>query len=258
MTLNSAEQSNWAAETTLFIHGNLASQTWWGPTLETWKKLGSLGDKSLITLDLRGCGKNPALPTDAIFTLDDLATDVLTLIEERDLKQIALVGHSLGGLVVLKLLSLRPELFTRAVLLDSVGYKGVLFDESMYAAFQLMAKDPAVTRAVILSTIKNASHLSGAFEEQIAAEAFHAVGGFGRSVLEILKTTDLSQDLKRILQPVLLLHGAEDTVIPPKDSQATAERIAHSKLEIIPEAGHCWNVENPEAFTKRLRLWLSS
>jgi pimeloyl-ACP methyl ester carboxylesterase len=239
----------------LFIHGNLASTTWWKPTLVEWKKRGGLGTGSLIFADWRGCGKNPAQAADQIFTIEDLARDYLSLLNGLDVHDVAVVGHSLGGLIALQMMALEPRRISRAALLDSVGVKGVIFDDSMYDAFRQMALNRELTETVILGTVLNHDHLDHNLKTQMVDDAFKAVGGIGSSVLEILKTVNLVDAVAKIKVPTLILHGQKDQVIPLKDSEYLAELMPNGRLEILPESGHCWNVEDPAAFVQRLRAW---
>jgi pimeloyl-ACP methyl ester carboxylesterase len=241
---------------TLFLHGNLASTKWWQPTLQEWRKAGSLGEGHLIFSDWRGCGQNPNWPMENKFTIRELAEDQLQLLETIGVEQVDIVGHSLGGLIAMQMMILAPKRIRKAVLLDSVGLKGVIFDESMYEAFQQMAASSELTRLVILSTVAHSEKLAPAFADAIAADAFKAVKGIGSSVLEILKSVNLEQEARAIQTPILLLHGKNDQIIPLSDSENAAKILPTAKLEVLPEAGHCWNIENPKAFTARLREWL--
>ena len=245
-----------AKQETLFIHGNLASTKWWAPTLTAWKKSGSQGSASLHFADWRGCGQNPPWPADQPFTLTDLARDFLQLMDQKELKKVSLVGHSLGGLIALQIMCLQPERIERAVLLDPVSARGVVFDDGMYEAFRQMAASRELTRTVILSTIHHSENLNEGDKEAYTDDAFKAVKGIGSSVLEILKSVDLSEDAARVRVPTLILHGEKDAVLPIADSEKLAALLPKSQFERLVNAGHCWNVEDPEAFTKRVRSFL--
>ena len=242
---------------TLFLHGNLASHRWWHPALNEMKK--PSGPGRVILSDWRGCGENDPWPNDRQFTIEDLANDNLELLSSLGMNQnVALVGHSLGGLIALQMMILDPTRFSRAVLLDPVGAKGVVFDESMYEAFRQMAQSAELTRMVILSTVMNSEALGDDFKNQIAGDAFKAVKGIGASVLEILKSVDLTKGAANVQVPTLILHGENDQIIPQSDSEALQKIMPNAQLEILKGCGHCWNVENPRAFTERVQKWLNA
>lgn len=244
-----------AKHPTLFIHGNLASTRWWGPTLENWRAMGALGPAPLMMADWRGCGQNPAWAPDEPFTINDLAQDFLNALNQREIKEIDLVGHSLGGLIALQLMSLAPGRVRKAVLLDPVGARGVTFDESMYEAFNQMARSRDLTKMVILSTVHSAETLDPAYAEALADDAFKAVRGIGHSVLEILKTVNLESAAQQVATPTLILHGEHDQIISQQTSEQLARLMPHAQFERLADAGHCWNIENPKRFTHRLKEW---
>lgn len=256
MNLHCERYSGLSKQNILFIHGNLASTNWWQPSLREWKAFGPNGTGELVFADWRGCGKNPDWPADKPFSIEDLARDFLTLLRDLNMDEVQVVAHSLGGLIALQMMILEPRRVSRAVFLDPVGARGVVFDDSMYDAFRQMAESRDLTKAVILSTIKDSSNLDENFKEQIADDAFKAVKGIGSSVLKILKTVDLSEAARKVRTPTLIMHGQHDTVIPLKDSEELNRLMTNSKLEILPDAGHCWNAENPGAFVRRLREYL--
>jgi pimeloyl-ACP methyl ester carboxylesterase len=58
--------------------------------------------------------------------------------------------------------------------------------------------------------------------------------------------------------PTLILVGAEDELTPADESRKMADAIPGSRLEIIPQAGHLSNMEQPERFNTALASFLSS
>lgn len=259
MKIHSIEHKKLSARDTLFIHGNLASSQWWIPTVAEWNKAGAQGDGSLVCADWRGCGKNADWSTDRAFTLRELAEDYLELLDQRGSSAVDLVGHSLGGLIAVQMMILRPEKFRKAVLLDPVGLRGVVFDDSMYDAFKQMAASRELTGQVILSTIRDGgASLPPEFKDSIINDAHKAVRGIGTSVLEILKTVNLTEAAAKIQTPVLIMHGEHDAIIPLADSEHMAQTLPNSQLEILEDGAHCWNVENAPAFVQRTREWLNS
>lgn len=255
MNLYCERYPNQSKTDTLFVHGNLASHRWWHPMLEEWKKAGQTGKGSLLLADWRGCGRNPDWSGDKPFTLAELAQDFIDLLGRERLARVNLVGHSLGGLIALQMMIMKPDLFNKAFLLDPVGAQGVVFDDSMYEAFRQMALSPDLTKTVILSTVLNSDRLDTKLKLAMADDGYKAVRGIGTSVLEILKTVDLRERAQQVKVQTLIAHGKEDAIIPLKDSEALSQLMPNAQLEVLGGVGHCWNVEDPKAFTQRVRAW---
>jgi pimeloyl-ACP methyl ester carboxylesterase len=255
VNLNCKECPSSSLSDILFIHGNLASADWWSPTWKAWQDQGYRGPGSLLAVDLRGCGSNADWTAGQGFSLRDMAQDILQTLDHQGRERVGLVGHSLGGLLALQLMIIAPKRFLRCALLDSVGLQGVTFDDSMCEAFRQMAQSADLTSAVILSTITNEQQLDGPFKKLIGDQAFKAVKGIGLIVLENLRHLDISAEAGKILTPTLVLHGRHDAVIPLKDGEQIAATLPNASLEVLEDAGHCWNVENPVTMAQRLAQW---
>lgn len=245
-----------AKRDTLFIHGNLASARWWSPLFKNWAQRGSLGPGRLVAFDLAGCGDLPPWPGHQELSLRGMAEDILHKMDSLRVDKADLVGHSLGGLIALQILTLAPDRVNKCVLLSSVGAEGMVFENGMFDVFQQMGANPEITRTVILSTIYKAERLPEELKNQLSADAFKAVQGMGPAVLRMLKAVDLRGPLSQCPQEILVLHGQEDLIIPRSDAESLAKILPHAQLEVLTDVGHCWNVEDPAAMTQRLRLWL--
>jgi 3-oxoadipate enol-lactonase len=69
---------------------------------------------------------------------------------------------------------------------------------------------------------------------------------------------DSTPTLAKISIPTLLLPGSEDQIIPLSEAQAMHAAIPGAQLQVIPDAGHLTNLENPNAFNAAVRLFLNS
>ncbi|MDX1662510.1 MAG: alpha/beta hydrolase [Candidatus Promineifilaceae bacterium] len=106
----------------LFIHGNVSSATFWEETILALPE-GFRG----IAPDLRGYGETEAAPIDATQGLGDMVHDVHALVEALGLEQFHIVGHSMGGGVVMKYAIAHPERLLSITLVDTMspyGYGG--------------------------------------------------------------------------------------------------------------------------------------
>jgi pimeloyl-ACP methyl ester carboxylesterase len=98
----------------LFLHGNTSSATWWEETM-----LALPGGYRGIAPDQRGFGDaDPQAKIDATRGMDDLAVDAVALLNHLGLEKGHIVGNSLGGMVIWRLLMDHPEIFLTATLVD--------------------------------------------------------------------------------------------------------------------------------------------
>jgi len=63
--------------------------------------------------------------------------------------------------------------------------------------------------------------------------------------------------LPRITADTLVIHGRQDRVVVEEEVEFLADGIAGAALALIEEAGHCSPIEQPQAFTAVMRLWLT-
>lgn len=247
-------------QTTFFIHGNLASNRWWMPTVEILKKQSSNSasklNGSVICAEFRGCGNSSAPKTEDEVTMQNFANDFIQLIRSLSLEKINLVGHSTGGLIAAMMLAEAPELFDNAFLLDPVGAEGVKFDNNMIQAFEAMKSDKNLTGVVIGSTILNNKSESPFFKEILVEDAFKSVKAVGHLVLKALDGLDVRTQLKAVKNKVMVVHGEKDVLLPQVESEKLAALFTNGKFEILPGCGHCANIENPELFVSQLQKFL--
>lgn len=245
---------NCLPQTTLFIHGNLASHRWWYPTEESAKRKykGQSLTGDMILVNFRGCGKSTAPKSVNEVSMQLFAEDFNQLAAslQKKSEKMNLVGHSTGGLIASLMLVQKPELFNKAILLDPVGATGVQFEESMNAAFEQMKADKNLTAIVLGSTIQNNNPETDFFKQVIVEDAYSAVKAVGAWVLQSLKGLNVKSELMTIQNPVLVLHGENDNLLPMADSKEMATLMKNAHFETIPGQGHCTNVENPEKFVQ--------
>ncbi len=237
-------------ENVIFVHGNLASNRWWYPAQEVWKKqaAGKGYKGALIFAEFSGCGKTPAPTNASEVNMHSFANDFISIVKKLDRGPVHVVGHSTGGLIAALMLAKEPSLFKKAVLLDPVGAQGVTFDRSMIAAFEQMKVDKNLTAVVIGSTIHNNNSETDFFKNVVVEDAFHSVKSVGHWVLEALDGLDVRKELSTVQNDVLVLHGEHDQLLPQADSEAMAKLFSRGKFQVIDGHGHCTNVESPEKF----------
>lgn len=235
----------------VFMHGNLASNTWWEPAVGVWKKnpVGASPRGQLILGEWRGCGKSPAPASASELHPSVLADDYIRKLKALDAGKVDIVAHSTGGLIALYAILKAPELFGRAVLLDPVGVKGVQFDQNALDGFTQMSQNREVCAAVMSATIHGNDPTSALFQ-RIVDDTMGIANMNWLGVPQALRDIDLTKQVEKIENKVLVLHGELDPILPIEASRDLANLLPNGEFRLLNGQGHSTNVENPELFVQ--------
>jgi len=244
----------------ILLHG-------FGACAYSWRYLGPAlaEDHRVFTLDLKGYGLSDK-PADGKFAVSDQADMVAEFIRTRDLHDLVLIGHSMGGGVTLmtyfKVREADPARIKKLVLIDSAGYPQKM------PWFIRLAKMPLVGTVggrllsprfaaymVLRKCYYNKDKIT---EEQIDTYAyFGSLPGAREAVMETAKQImpddidALTARYKTIRVPVLIVWGEDDEVVPLEVGRNFKRDIPGSELVILPKCGHM-PPEEAAAATKRL------
>jgi pimeloyl-ACP methyl ester carboxylesterase len=189
-------------------------------------------------------------------TLEKIATDAAPDLPRR----FAVVGHGLGGNIAIELLRRKPEAVTRIALIST---------DPLPEAPQLAAEQEALLVAA------KTGHLAACMAQMLPVTALHDApwrdevmalvqdmaanlgpDQFQRHLRVMQRRLDQQKTLRKANVPTLIMTGASDTLIPRRRAEFLAAMMPQGCLEIIAEAGHLPQLEQPEAVTKALETFL--
>ncbi len=227
----------------LFVHGAAGHATLWGQVLRM------LPDANCIILDLPGHGRSEG---PSCRTVPANSAAVEELLDVLHLPPAVLIGHSLGGAIVLDLALRRPELIRALVLISASGYlpiepallQQVLADAGRARQWMVEASyGPAAAPATIELALQRLAEVPDAvLLDDIQAGASY----------------DPRARLAEIRRPTLVLCGTEDHLTPLSAVRALAQRIPHARFEPVQGAGHLLPVEQPVAVASAIMDLLHS
>jgi pimeloyl-ACP methyl ester carboxylesterase len=241
----------------LLIHGYPFNHSLWDPQIKELQKTARL-----LAPDLRGFGGSD--PVRGSYTMDLLAQDCHEFLNNIGVKQPVVVGGlSMGGYVALAFYRLFPERVmallltaTRAAPDSAEAQAGRT--KNVEVALELGA--PAIAEAMLprLMSPKTYSRQPDlvAFARDMMESA--SVEGIVGALLGMRDRPDSTPTLSQIDKPTLVMHGADDQIVPLKEAQAMQAAIRSSHLEVLPDAGHLLNLEQPELFNTALANFINS
>ena len=217
------------------LHGFLEGTEVWDALLP-----GLAGAGRVVRVQQRGHGDSTA--PDGACTLDDLAADVVALLDGLGLERAVLVGHALGGLVALKTALRAPDRVAGLVLI---------------AAFsELDARTAAQWKHVVRAGEVN--RLQGLARSVFGPTSTREVDGDGIALTEIaralgqLGAAPFTAELGAIRCPTVLIAGAGDAA-GGSAARVLAARIPAARLEIVAGAGAAPHVDAPDAVLQAIR-----
>src|SRR6184192_4337058 len=222
----------------------------------------------LLVPDLPGHGGSTALP--AVSGLEPFADRVALVAEREGMLPAAVVGHSLGGMVVLRLALRRPDAVEALVLASAAGLSvGNVWGRQLLSIFTSVrpgrlagryrgwvSRSPLLRRVVfgVVSVADPPGLTDEAVEGFLAAHLLHTDVD---SAWQALRADDPRLELEGITCPVLVLWGAEDAQLPLDDAFEYTRRL-RARLRVIPGCGHLLIGERPDACADAIEAFLQT
>lgn len=202
----------------------------------------------VVRYDTRGHGGSPV--PDGPYDIDDLADDVVALLDTLDIDKAHFVGLSLGGMTGMRLAARNPERVERLVVLCTGAHLEPASAWHDRAATVREQGTGAVAEAVVQRWFTR-GFLEANPEVKASSEAVVAATpaeGYA-SCCEVIATMDLRPDLPTILAPTLAIAGADDPATPPPHLAEITDAVQDGRLLVVPEAAHLANAEQPATIT---------
>jgi pimeloyl-ACP methyl ester carboxylesterase len=242
------------------FRGNLDS---WDPALVD--RLAQ--DREVILLNNRGVGGSTGVVPEDVTTM---ARDALAFIDALQLKQVDLLGFSLGGHVAQELVLLRPRLVRRVVLAGTAPQGGPdlhRWSDDVYS--HATADEPGADDLLSLFFTQS---------EESRAKGMESIGRLYQREVDRDEPTDLAtrdaqlaaitawgipdesklNRLAGITQPTFVANGDNDTMMHTQNSHLLAERLPNAQLRIYPDANHGFLNQYPDQFADDVHAFLEA
>jgi pimeloyl-ACP methyl ester carboxylesterase len=246
----------------LFLHGFAQSSY-------CWRELAArLPGRRCVALDLKGFGQSDK-PADGAYRVSDQARLVRGAIEALDLRDLVLVGHSLGGAVALATAAELQRAGAPPRGLVLVG--SMSMPQRIPGALQVLrlpvlgelaahlTPAPLAVRAAFLLAYHDRRRISAALVAE-HARCMNLPGARAALVAtaRALTAEQIGDLAPELTIPALLLWGRHDPLVPLRVGQSLAAALPNARLEILEDCGHYPQQENPDETARLIREFLSA
>jgi proline iminopeptidase len=241
----------------------------------------------IITFDNRDCGGSTRLegvstpnvrhailrsllrrPVAGPYTLDDMAADSVGLLDALGVERAHVVGASMGGMIGQMVAARHPaRVASLTSIMSNTGNPARRYAFGSWKALRAITHPPPPPEdhAAVVEHLVRVFDVIGSpgFQadlpvlrpifERVARRGLYRAGT-ERQLLAILSTGDRRAMLAGITAPTLVLHGANDPLVPPAAGRDTAASIPGARLELVEGMGH----DFPPALMARLAVRIAA
>ena len=241
-----------AGDPLLCIHGYPLDRRIWDP-------LTALRGWQVIAPDLRGFGRSPAPP--GLASMTDYAMDLEGVLDDLGFDRVVLAGLSMGGYVAFECLRRWPgRVRAVALLATRAAADSPAAREKRLEAIRLVEQGgvESISASMVPQLLSpGAPGRDPGLVERVRDITMRAsVPGIAAALEAMRQRPDSTSLLKTLTEPVLVLAGEADQVIPLEESRAMADAARQGTFEVIPGAGHLLTLEAPDHTVRAMQTWL--
>lgn len=238
----------------LLLHGLLGSWRYWMPTMEALAE-----HYRTYALDFLGFGDSDK-PGKG-YSLDAYVQQIQDFLDGLGIAQISLIGHSLGGVVSLRMALEHPQRVDKVILVDTPIHGGAL------AASLRMGRNPLArlvggSRAMMGVWVRALKRVSSAWTEmydEIVEDTDKLDYAAVEEAVDHLLALDLRPQLGRLYTHTLVIFGAKDEFVDPQQAALFANgTVATAQVVILEDCRHFPFLDEPGKFNRLVQEFLSS
>ncbi len=233
----------------------------------------------IIRIDNRGVGETSWIndwTKDKAYTLEDMATDVITVLDKLNIQQVHVGGFSMGGMIAQRVAISYPERIKSLTSMMTTGYYNdpdlISLPRKFYRHLVLIA----IIYARKLTSIRSKMKLHLAINRQLKGDGYQfddkevlqkayyeltKRNGYNKKVeaqhtRAIYLSASRYEELKKLTVSTLVVHGTSDTLVLFEHAQKYAPMIPNAKTLFIEGLGHHFTKEHtPEILKAMFQHW---
>ncbi len=258
-------------EVLLFLHGMSSNRKAWQKNVSVFQD-----NYKCILIDLPGHGESDPLPSK--YDLHLVAQQVLDFIVSKEITQIHLVGHSMGGLISMEMALINPSLIQKIILAAPAGLEPFTDGEvELISTYYTGAFIEAYSKQMITKNFELNFYqlpddarfmISDKYELKKDAERYSAFCHTAAACTYAIVTSNLIDRIHELEASVLMFFGDHDKLIPhhimhptmnTKDiAEAAVAKMKAARLVVYEQCGHFVQWEKADRFNEECLQFLSA
>ena len=228
----------------------------WGGTNETWQEFTELASKDFAVqvINLPCFGDEPCPKT--VWGVEEYSNFVKNKLEKiiADRRSpITLLSHSFGGQVASYLVANNPELVNKLILSGPAVFRPKkkirrIIIGAIAKVGKWIFKLPILEKADVA--------MEKIFRQATGTQDYGNSSGIKRDIFTKVIREDLTNIVKNIKIPTLIIWGTKDTYVPVKNAYKLNKLIPNSKLEIIKNGKHGLHIQQPNNLLKIIKKFI--
>ena len=211
----------------------------------------------LLAIDLRGHGDSQATP--GPYPMSLLADDCATFLDALGIQRpVVICGLSMGGYIAFAFYRQYASRVAGLVLAATRPGPDTPEGQANRDKSAALARQQGVSAIAEAMLPKLLS--PGTYQDQPelvkqvrAIMETISLEGITGDLMGMKERPDSTPALSGIKVPTLVLHGADDQIIPLQEAERMRNAIPNARLQVLPEAGHLLNLEQPELFNQAIQ-----
>ena len=220
-----------------------------------------ISDFHVVTVDQHGHGQSGYRTP---MTLEEMTNDYYELLTRLNLSKVIWIGHSLGGMIGMRMAMSHPQSIESLILIATTArLDPPQLREQTWRLWELFRDghrediaDPALPFFFSPGTFKNQPDLVQEGRNKLIATG-DATGRF-EVVRAVFNRDDISEAIRTIKAPTLVIAGMDDPSAPPAEAEVMASRIPNAELKVIDDASHMVVIEKPRQVAQAIQDFLRS
>lgn len=242
-------------ETLVLVHGFCEDSRIWEtitPALQAKHRV--------VLVDMAGFGKSALDSSKELESIDDIADRLAFTLQQAGIQKCCVVGHSMGGYVTLAFAQKYPDMLTGWGLFHSTAYADT--DEKKenrlkQAEFVGENGTEPFVKVLIPSLFAANQNYAAQIEQTLERAKECTPFGIMNALLAMRQRPERLEVLKTSNVPVLIIAGAEDSVIPVEKLSYQASLPQQCQFELFEKSGHMGMVEEPQKSINALNNFMA-